>query len=365
MAALCREFGISRKTGYKVRDRYLEEGLAGLMDRSRRPQRSPNRTPKDIVELIVGLREARPTWGPKKLRWYLERHHLGVALPAESTIAVILKREGLVKGRRRRCRASPTPGPLEQVTEPNQVWAMDFKGQFRLGNRKYCYPLTVTDQHSRYLLCCDALESTRWQPVQQSLRQQFRSWGLPNTIRTDNGAPFASTGRCGMTALSVWMMRHGIRIERIQPGKPQQNGRHERMHRTLKAETTRPASDNLFAQQERFDVFLEDFNEVRPHEALGMKPPSQVYQKSKRTFNEHLPPLDYPLHDFVAEVYKSGDLYFSPMKRRVYIGQPFAGARIGLRELEGGCWIAHFMDLELGYIDPNSRAILPSQPRTT
>ncbi len=164
MAALCREFGISRKTGYKVRDRYLEEGLAGLMDRSRRPQRSPNRTPKDIVELIVGLREARPTWGPKKLRWYLERHHLGVALPAESTIAVILKREGLVKGRRRRCRASPTPGPLEQVTEPNQVWAMDFKGQFRLGNRKYCYPLTVTEHRKIKALSLSIPASLRLTP---------------------------------------------------------------------------------------------------------------------------------------------------------------------------------------------------------
>jgi transposase InsO family protein len=248
MMDLCREFGISRKTGYKVWKRYQEEGIEALMDRSRRPYSSPNKTPRLTVALIVDLRLLKPTWGPKKLLWLLRKHYPDVPLPAESTIALILKREGLVKGRKRRRRATPTVGPLTEGQAPNDVWAIDYKGQFKLGNGNYCYPLTMTDQFSRFILLCEALESTRREPAQVALKHVFRAFGVPKVVRSDNGVPFASTGRCGLSRLGVWMMRQGIKLERIEPGHPEQNGRHERMHRTLKQETTRPARGNNLAQ---------------------------------------------------------------------------------------------------------------------
>jgi len=365
MSDLCREFEISRKTGYKVLKRYKEEGLEGLINRSRRPNRSPNRTPRDLVDLIVDLRRQRPTWGPKKLRWKLEQCLPGVKLPAQSTIAVVLKREGLVKGRKRRHKATPTPGPLTDAKAPNQVWAMDFKGEFRLGNGRYCYPLTVTDQFSRYLLWCEAQESTRGEPVIRSFGSLFEAYGLPETIRSDNGSPFASTGRCGLSALGIWLMRLGIKLERIKPAHPEQNGRHERMHRTLKAETTRPARKTFLAQQERFDDFREDFNTQRPHEALGMKPPATIYTKSETPYTPYLAPLLYPLHDTACKVRQNGCVFFGPLKSSIYIGTAFRGEQIGFRELDEGCWLVQFMDLELGYLDKTTKTLLTTNNKAS
>ena len=361
MSDLCREFEISRKTGYKVLKRYQEEGLEGLINRSRRPSRSPNRTPQHLVDLIVDLRRKRPTWGPKKLRWKLEQCFPGVKLPAQSTIAVVLKREGLVKGRKRRHRATPTPGPLTDAKVPNQVWAMDFKGQFRLGNGRYCYPLTVTDQFSRYLLWCEAQENTRGEPVIRSFGRLFETYGLPKTIRSDNGSPFASTGRCGLSPLGVWLLRLGIKLERIQPSHPEQNGRHERMHRTLKAETTRPARKTFLAQQERFDDFRQDFNTQRPHEAIGMKPPATVYAKSEVLYTPYLAPLLYPLHDCACRVKQNGCVFFGPLNTSIYIGTAFRGEQIGFRELDDGCWLVQFMDIELGYLDKTTKTLLTTK----
>ena len=358
MSDLCREFGISRKTGYKILRRYEAEGIQGLLEQSRRPFRSPNKTPKDMVRLIVELRRIRHTWGPKKLRWTLAKHYPELVLPAESTIALILKREGLVDKRKRRRRATPTLGALTDGRAPNDVWSIDFKGQFKLGNGKYCYPLTVSDHYSRYLLGCEALENTRHKPVQFRLVEIFKQHGLPRVMRSDNGVPFASTGRWGLSRLGAWMMRQGIALERIQPGQPQQNGRHERMHRTLKRETTRPPKANIFAQQELFDKYVEDFNENRPHEALKMKTPASMHQKSPRPFQPFPPELKYPNHDLAKEVMPNGSILFEPLRREIYIGQALRGMTIGLREINLDCWAAHFMNMELGYLDLTTKKLL-------
>jgi len=351
MSALCREFNISRKTGYKFLNRWQEYGREGLFDRSKRPYRSPNRTPRDLEALVIESRFRHPTWGPKKLHWELEREHPGLPLPGVSTMAVILRREGLVHGRKRpRRRASPTLGPLREATSPNAVWCIDFKGQFKTGKR-YCYPLTVSDQHTRYLLGCEALEGTQGQPVMDALASVFRLYGVPEAMRSDNGSPFASTGRHGLSKVGVWLMRQNIHLERIEPGHPEQNGRHERMHRTLKQETARPAKCNILAQQERFDAFRDEYNNNRPHEGLGMKTPADVYQPSLRAYVERPKPLEYPLHDFSVVVNNEGKARIKPAKKSVYIGTAFAGQRIGLRGLDKDCWLAHFMTTELGLVD--------------
>ena len=351
MSDLCREYGISRKTGYKFLSRFRAEGAAGLMDKSRRPWRHPNQTPPEVVELVAAQRRAHPTWGPKKLRWVLEREYPGVKLPAQSTIALILKQCGFVKPRTRRRKASPSLGPLRVCKRPNEVWSIDFKGQFRMGNRRYCYPLTLTDNFSRMILACEALESTKATPIYSVLEQVFMECGLPEVIRSDNGSPFASSGLQGLTQLSVWLLRLGIELERIEPGHPEQNGRHERMHLTLKQETTRPAKDNLLQQQERFDSFRAEFNERRPHEALGMRTPTELHESSKRAYPETMQPLEYPLADLTQRVFADGSIYFQPLKKRIHVTAALANQDIGLRQLTPQTWLACFMDKELGIID--------------
>jgi transposase InsO family protein len=272
----------------------------------------------------------------------------------------VLKDEGLVRGRKRRRRASPSPTPLRESNAPNELWCIDFKGQFRLGNGKYCYPLTVTDQYSRFLLGCEALDDTRTGPAQQALELVFRTYGLPKAIRSDNGAPFASTSHQGLSRLSVWLMRLGVELERIQPAHPEQNGRHERMHRTLKEDTTRPAAHNSLRQQERFDTFQRVFNEERPHEALDMKTPKSLYRPSERAFPDTLSSLSYPLHDLTRLVSYNG-LIRMGQAGQFYIGKAFAAQPIGLRQLEAQTWLVSFMDLDLGYLDLDSRRLLPIQ----
>jgi transposase InsO family protein len=364
---LAEEFGISRKTAHKILARYQELGMAGLVDRSRRPRRSPLKTPEAIATLIVRARRSHPTWGPRKLKGLLEERHRGVRIPAASTIAVILEDAGLVEGRKRRRRASPSVHPLQTSSKPNDIWSMDFKGQFRLGNGKLCYPLTVADHFSRMLLCCEALEDTKTEPARFTLEQLFKERGLPEWMRTDNGAPFASTGLAGLSKLSVWLMVLGVHVERIEPGHPEQNGRHERMHRDLKAETTRPAAQNLLQQQERFDNFSETFNGLRPHEALEMKRPADVYKASARAYSPP-EPLNYPLHDHTVHVYGDGEI-FLPMRGRprFYVGSHFAGENVGLRSIADGTWLVTFMDLDLGYLDEETNKIiaLPSETVTS
>ena len=288
MAALCRAFGIGRPTGYKWVERYFEDGDEGdvraLEDRPRRPLESPHAVDADRADARVRARKLHPHWGPRKLRVWLSREWPRVLWPAPSTIGEILKRHGLVPPRRRRRRTPPSTQPFAACAEPNAVWCVDFKGQFRLCSRELCYPLTMSDAFSRFLLRCEGIQvpdTLRARPIFESA---FREFGLPKAIRSDNGAPFASTAVGGLTPLSVWWIKLGIFPERIDPGKPQQNGRHERMHRTLKQETASPPKETFRAQQRAFDLFRRRYNEERPHEALGQVPPATRYEPSARPY---------------------------------------------------------------------------------
>jgi transposase InsO family protein len=357
MTDVCREFGISRKTGYKVLERYREEGPAALADRSRRPVRYANQLPAQVESLIVASKREKPHWGARKIRELLIRRLAGdIRIPATSTIHVVLDRYGLVR-RMGRMRHKATGTPLSPGATPNDLWSTDFKGEFRLGNGRYCYPLTVTDNASRFVLLCEALESTREDPVVTAFERLFKERGLPDAIRTDNGLPFASpNGLFNLSKLSVWWLRLGIAIERIRPGHPQQNGRHERMHLTLKQETARPPAQNAIQQQERFDAFLAEFNGERPHEALAMKRPDDVYAPSPRPYRG-LPDLDYPLHDRDILVTACGRLCMH--RKKINISTVLAGQRLGIKEVDDGIWLVSFMRYDLGYIDLEQRTLQP------
>lgn len=358
MSGLCREFGISRKTGYKIFERYQEHGLEALSDRSRRPVRYANQLPGQIESLIVSLKRDKPHWGARKLRELLIRRLAGdVRVPAISTIHAVLDRHGLVKRmNKRRQRANGTP--LSAGLAPNDLWCADYKGEFQLGNKAYCYPLTVTDHASRYLLLCEALESTREELAFTAFERLFKERGLPGAIRSDNGVPFASPNALfNLSKLSVWWLRLGIEIERIKPGKPQQNGRHERMHLTLKKEATRPPSLNSLQQQARFDDFVQEFNTERPHQAIDMKCPAELYTPSPRPY-QGLPELAYPFHDRDVIVTACGRLCLH--RKKVNISTVLAGQKLGIKEVDEGIWLVSFMHYDLGYIDLEQRTLQPT-----
>ncbi len=357
MTDVCREFGISRKTGYKIFDRYREHGLEALTDRSRRPVRYANQLPGQIESLIVSLKRGKPHWGARKIRELLVRRLPGeVRLPARSTIHAVLDRHGLVK-RMGRPRQRATGTPLSAGAAANDLWCADFKGEFKLGNGRYCYPLTVTDHASRFLLLCEALESTREDPAVTAFERLFAERGLPLAIRTDNGVPFASPNALfGLSKLSVWWLRLGIEIERIKPGHPQQNGRHERMHLTLKREATRPPGINSLQQQARFDDFLHEFNTERPHEAIAMKCPAEVYAGSTRRY-DGLPDLAYPLHDRDILVTACGRICLH--RKKINVSTVLAGQKLGIKEVDDGIWLVSFMHYDLGYIDLEQKTLQP------
>lgn len=341
------EYGISKKTLNKFRRRYEAMGVAGLADESRAPKVIPHKSPPELEAMLVTERKAHPTWGPRKIKAVLERR-LSKHLPAASTIGSILERYGLIEHRpRRRPQYAKSTTVLQEALTPNDVWCIDYKGQFRLGDRTYCYPLTLTDQCSRYLLCCEGMAAISDAAARETCEDVFQRFGLPTTIRSDNGEPFASTGLASLTRLSVFWMRLGIRLERIRPAHPEENGQHERMHRTLKAETARPARANLLQQQERFDEFQEEFNERRPHEALDMKMPADVYKASVRPYPSALPELEYPQHDDVVTVGARG--YMRIGRGEFYLGSMLAGEDVGIREEPDGRWLVSFCDLELGH----------------
>lgn len=346
---LCIEYGVSRKTGHKIKKRYDELGKRGLEDQSRAPKNIPHKTPPEVVALVVQERKKHPSWGPRKLKDVLEQR-LGRRLPAASTLGDILERFGLTE-RRRRCRPryQPMPTPLTQAKKPNDVWCVDYKGQFRLGNREYCYPLTITDLWSRSILGCDAMPTVSERDARDAMEIIFREQGLPSVIRSDNGVPFSSTGLAGLSKLSVYWMRLGIKPERTRPGHPQDNGQHERMHRTLKQETTRPARTNLLQQQETFDAFVDEFNNERPHEALGMKRPAQLYRRSKKRHPKVLDELEYPTHDDTLHVYGNGNLRLAT-RGTIYLAAALADENVGIREEKDGRLLVSFMDLNLGHI---------------
>jgi putative transposase len=351
MAVLCREFDISRKTGYKIFHRYRDVGIEGLTDRSRRPYRQANRLPFQIETLIVALKREHPSWGAPKIREKLRRRYDGISLPAISTVHAVLDRHGLVsKARQRRYRAEGTG--LSTPTAPNDLWCADYKGEFMLADKRYCYPLTVTDAVSRYILSCEALESNCEAPAFTVFERVFKDFGLPLAMRTDNGVPFASASAIfGLSKLSVWWLRLGIAIERIRPGHPQQNGRHERMHRTLKAEATRPAASNFLQQQGKFDRFVESFNHERPHQALAMQYPAEVHRPSPRVYRG-LTDLSYPLHDLTVTVTQCGRVCFNG--RKINLSGVFAGHDVGVKEVDYHIWLVSFMHYDLGYFDHQS-----------
>jgi len=357
MTEVCREFGISRKTGYKIFDRYKEHGLEALSDRSKRPVRYANQLPAQIETLIVQLKPEKPHWGARKIRELLVRRLDGdVRIPAKSTIHAVLDRHGLVKrgaGPRHRARGTP----LSQAVAPNDLWCADFKGEFKLGNGRYCFPLTVSDHASRFLLLCEALDSTREDPAITVFERLFHERGLPRAIRSDNGVPFASPNALfNLSKLSVWWLRLGIAIERIKPGHPQQNGRHERMHLTLKKEATRPPGSNSLQQQERFDAFLREFNTERPHEALNMKCPAEFYTASPRPYSG-LPELTYPFHDRDVLVTNCGRLCLH--RKKINISVVLAGQKLGIKEVDEGIWLVSFMHYDLGYFDLEQKTLQP------
>lgn len=357
MTDVCRAFGISRKTGYKLFARYKEDGPVALADRSRRPVRYANQLPGQIENLIVRSKREKPHWGARKIRELLVRRLAGdTRIPATSTIHAVLDRHGLVRRMgKKRNRAQGTP--LSAGSEPNDLWCADFKGEFKMGNGSYCYPLTVTDHASRFLLMCEAHDSTRENPVIAAFERLFAERGLPAAIRSDNGVPFASpNGLFNLSKLSVWWLRLGIAIERIKPGNPQQNGRHERMHLTLKNETARPPAMNAIRQQEMFDAFRDEFNTERPHEALAMMTPAERYSPSLRTYSG-LPPLEYPLHDRDLMVTACGRICLH--KKKIMISTVLAGQKVGIKEADDAIWLVSFMDYDLGYIDLEQRTLQP------
>ena len=357
MSEVCRAFGISRKTGYKIFSRYKDEGLEALSDRSRRPVRYANQLPEQIERTIVRLKQDKPHWGARKIRELLIRKLAGdVRIPARSTVHAVLDRHGLVCRARTWQKANMAVGtPLCEASAPNALWCADFKGEFKTGDGRYCYPLTVTDQASRYLLACEALESTRETPVIEAFVRLFKERGLPAAIRSDNGLPFASpNGLYNLSRLSVFWLRLGIAIERIKPGHPQQNGRHERMHLTLKKETTRPPGGNVLQQQDRFDRFVREFNIERPHEALAMKAPADIYAPSSRTY-AGLPRIDYPFHDRDILVTACGRICMH--RKKINISSVLAGQRLGITEVDDGIWLVSFMRYDLGYIDLEQKTL--------
>jgi transposase InsO family protein len=357
MSDMCREFGISRKTGYKIYERYKEHGLEAFTDRSRRPWRYANQLPAQVEAAIIKAKREKPHWGARKLREVLVRRLDGdFKIPATSTIHAVLDRNGLVKRKGApRHRAHGTALTLGQ--EPNDLWCADYKGEFKLGNKAYCYPLTVTDHASRYLLLCEALDSTKEDLAMTAFEQLFKERGLPLGIRSDNGVPFASPNSLfNLSKMSVWWLRLGIQIERIKPGHPQQNGRHERMHLTLKREATRPPGMNIFQQQAKFDAFISEFNNERPHEALAMKCPADLYTPSPRLYRG-LSELTYPFHDRDILVTDCGRICMH--RKRVNLSKVFAGQTVGLKEVEDGVWLVSFMHYDLGYIDLEQKTLQP------
>jgi putative transposase len=349
MTELCERYGISRKTGYKWLDRFDAGGRAGLCDRSRAPHECPHRIADTVAQLICLARRQHPSWGPEKLLQWLGPRHPDVDLPAVSTAGDLLARKGLVKKRRRR-RPHLHPGVVPAVTtQPNDLWTADFKGQFRTRDGIYCYPLTIADQHTRFLMACHGLLSTKGHGVRPVFDRLFREYGLPRAIRTDNGVPFATSGIHGLSQLNVWWLRLGIQHQRILPGQPQQNGAHERMHKTLKADTIRPPQATLAAQQRAFNRFRGLYNNERPHKFLRGRTPGSLYRPSRRAYTGTPPPIEYPGHFLVKRITNAGTFRFK--KRLLFIANALKQHTIGLEEIADGIWSIHFCRVLIGRLD--------------
>ena len=355
MTDLCSTFGVSCECGYTWLRRYRQNGLSGLVEIDRASHCHPNQTEAVIEEAVVGLRQAHMTWGPRKLKRILERDQPGRGWPAVSTMGEIIKRAGLVVARKKRRKTEPYTAPLAHAVESNRVWCADFKGWFRSGDGTRIDPLTITDACSRYLLRCQAVEKTETERVRAIFEAAFREYGLPEAIRTDNGAPFASSAVGGLSRLAVWWIKLGIVPERIEAGHPEQNGRHERMHRTLKLDL-KPAED-WRGQQRELDRFRQDYNQVRPHEALGMMTPASVYAPSERAYPARLPELEYPDQMQVRTVKSHG--HFRWNKHDVFLSEVLWGEPVGLLPVDDGVYAVHFAHMPLGLFDERRLRVLP------
>lgn len=355
MTDLCDQYGVSRKTGYKWVARCDAGGRAGLADRSRRPHHSPRATDPAIVATLCEARRRHPTWSARKLIAVLRRQQPTVAWPARSTGCALLKAHGLIRARRRRTRSRAPHLPLSPATRANDVWTTDFKGEFRTGDGRYCYPLTLRDGFSRFVLRCDALTTKQSEVVRRQFERAFADYGLPDRIRSDNGPPFAGVGLTRLSRLAVWWLRLGIIPERIALGHPEQNGSHEQFHRVLKAETTRPPAAHAAAQQRRFRRFLVEYNTERPHEALRDDVPSRHYVPSRRSLPRHMPPLEYPGHFEVRRVSPIGQVSWRDYP--VHLTEVLAGEHVGFEEIEDGVWMLYFAAIRLARFDERTRTV--------
>jgi transposase InsO family protein len=355
MGELCSQFGISRETGYVVLRRFRQYGLRGLEELDRAPQRHPNQTSAELERTVLELRQAHMRWGPRKLKRILERDHAGRAWPATSTLGEIIKRAGLVVPRKKRRRAAPYTEPLAHAMESNRVWCADFKGWFKAGDGTRVDPLTISDAWSRYLLRCHAVEKTDTERVRAVFEAAFREYGMPQAIRTDNGAPFASAALRGLSRLAVWWIKLGISPERIEAGHPEQNGRHERMHRTLKQDL-QPGRD-WRAQQRQLDQFRQDYNQLRPHEALGMQTPAALYAPSPRSYPERVPEVEYPDTMQVLRVKSHG--HFRWKKHDIFLSEVLWGVTIGLLPFDEQSFKVYFAHLPLALFNHRLLRVTP------
>lgn len=356
LGELAREYGISLKTAKKFKARFMQLGEPGLLDQSRAPHWIPHKTPPDLVRLLIAERKKHPFWGGRKLKEVLESRYKR-EFPAASTITDVLARAGLVVKRPKRSGHAPLPTHLSFPKAANDVWCIDYKGQFRLLDGALCYPLTLTDQFSRFVLGIEAMEAIKSEAARDVCDELFRKYGLPGAIRSDNGSPFASRGLAGLTKLSAYWLLLGIRLERTRPSHPEDNGQHERMHRTLKQETTRPPAKNILQQQERFDSFIDVFNRKRPHEALAMKRPGDIYKESKRRMPATLPTPNHTDFDDVVRVSSNG--YVSLGRNLVYLTDALARMHVGITEQPDGRLLVTFADLELGVVDRSLNKLVP------
>ena len=355
LSGLCQSYGISRPTAYKWIERYEEEGLEGLQDRSRAPHHPARAMAEGVKELILAVKAKHCFWGARKILAHLEANSPGQDWPAVSSIGELLKQHGLTVARKRRVRSERAPHPLAPADEVHRVWSVDFKGWFLTGDGQRCNPLTLTDNYSRYLLRCQAVRAETTVHVKPVLEAAFREYGLPERIRSDNGAPFGSNGGSGLTALSVWWIRLGIVPERIKPGCPQQNGRHERMHLTLKQETADPPAATGRKQQQRFDAFRHEYNHERPHEALQQKPPAHVFRVSGRPYPARLPQIEYPSAWQVRRVCSGG--MFRYAGQLPFVSHALVGEFVGLEPIDDRYWRAWFGGYQIGVLDKTKARI--------
>lgn len=353
---LSQKYGISRPTVYKLIKRYGQLGIEGLKEQSRAPKNCPHRTPKKILNLIIQEKLKNRKRGPRKIRAQLKRRYPELDLPAISTVSYWLKKEGLVEERKKRLHVPPYTEPFLECNAPNKVWSMDYKGQFYMKNDHVCYPFTVSDNFSRFLLRCKALTGPRYMPTKKVLKSSFREYGLPDVIRSDNGTPFASKCIGGLSRLSIWLIQLGIIPERIKKGCPQENGRHERMHRTLKSDALDPIAKNLKEQQKQFDIFQHDYNNERPHEALNDQVPSDYYKRSDRPYVEHPHPPEYGYDYKVRHVRQSGDIKFNG--QTFFLTESLVGQPVGLKEIADGLWQLQYSFYVLGSVDLRKNKII-------